>query len=35
MRFAVCIKQNVAWLDVTMQHTALMRVIDRARQLRD
>ena len=35
MRFAFLIKQNVTRLDVAMQDTVLMRIVDRACQLRD
>jgi hypothetical protein len=35
MRFAFCVQQNVAWLDISMQHAAFMRVMNSARQLRE
>src|SRR6266567_6099333 len=35
MRFAFCIEQNIARLNVAMQDTVLMGVMKRARQLRD
>ena len=35
MRFAVFIKQNVPWLDVSMQNAVFMRVMHSARYLRD
>jgi hypothetical protein len=33
MRFAFCVEQDIARLDVAMQDSVLMRVIKRARQL--
>src|SRR5438876_12392506 len=35
MRFAVFIKQNVPWLDVSMQNAVFMRVVHSARYFRD
>ncbi len=35
MRFAFLIEQNVTRLDVAMKDTVLMRIMDRARDLRD